>query len=161
LSISTGIITGTPTAITATATYTVTAANTGGSATASLNVAVVSPLQSWRQQYFGTTSNTGNAADNADPYGTGIQNLLAFAFFGPNQDPATAAVSQLPQMQMSGDNLFFSFTQPDGIDASPTAPSGTRRWVLKTGIDCGYGTGSLHIFVAPIGSNSRMLFGLS
>lgn len=74
-----------------------------------------SALQSWRQTYYGTMSNSGNAADSADPHGTGIQNLAVFAFLGPNQDPATARISQLPQLQLSGGNLFYSFTQPSGV----------------------------------------------
>ena len=45
--------------------------------------AVVPPLttaQSWRQQYFGTTENSGNAADGADADGDGLANLAERAF---------------------------------------------------------------------------------
>ena len=35
--------------------------------------------QSWRYQYFGTTADTGNAADTANPSGDGIDNLLKYA----------------------------------------------------------------------------------
>jgi hypothetical protein len=47
LSTSTGVISGTPAAITAQATYTVTAANSGGSTTASLVITIAAPPQ-WR-----------------------------------------------------------------------------------------------------------------
>jgi hypothetical protein len=39
-----------------------------------------SPIEAWRYQYFGTTANTGNAADNADPDHDGVPNLLEYAY---------------------------------------------------------------------------------
>ena len=56
-----------------------------------------------------------NAADNADPYKTGVPNLLVFAFFGPNQNPALANASLLPKPVRSGGNFIASFTQPSGV----------------------------------------------
>lgn len=35
-------------------------------------------LQSWRQTHFGTTSNSGNAADTADPDGDGMNNISEY-----------------------------------------------------------------------------------
>jgi hypothetical protein len=35
--------------------------------------------ESWRQTFFGTTSNTGNAADSADPDGDGFTNAQEYA----------------------------------------------------------------------------------
>ena len=52
---------------------------------------------------------------NADPYQTGVQNIQVFAFLGPYQDPSTASPAQLPQMQIGGGNLFYSFTEPAGV----------------------------------------------
>jgi fibronectin-binding autotransporter adhesin len=40
---------------------------------------VVTPVQLWRQQHFGTTLNSGNAANNADPDGDGVVNALEYA----------------------------------------------------------------------------------
>jgi alpha-tubulin suppressor-like RCC1 family protein len=37
------------------------------------------PAESWRQQYFGTAANTGDAADAATPQHDGIPNLIKFA----------------------------------------------------------------------------------
>src|ERR1019366_6293612 len=37
-------------------------------------------IAQWRAVYFGTTNNLGGAADNADPDGDGIPNLLEYAF---------------------------------------------------------------------------------
>ena len=46
---------------------------------------------------------------------TGVQNFAVFAFLGPYQDPSTASLAQLPQVQISGGNLFYSFTEPAGV----------------------------------------------
>ena len=70
--------------------------------------------QSWQQMWFGDPTNSG-AALNADPYQTGVQNFAVFAFLGPYQDPSTASPAQLPQVQMGGGNLFYSFTEPAGV----------------------------------------------
>ena len=40
----------------------------------------LTPSQSWRQQYFGTTADSGSAADGANPDGDGLSNLLERAF---------------------------------------------------------------------------------
>ena len=72
-------------------------------------------LENWRQTFYGTTSNTGNAADSADPYHTGVPNLAVFAVLGPNQDPARVASGLLPQPEIIGGNYVISFTQPGGV----------------------------------------------
>ncbi len=121
-----------------------------------------SSLQSWRQKYHGTTNNIGAAADTADPHHTGVPNLLAFAFCGPDQSPASARPSQLPQLQMSGGCLFYSFVQPAGISgltygAEWSADPGSGSWqpIPDTG------SGLQHVFSAPIGTHSRMFLRLT
>jgi kumamolisin len=42
-------------------------------------IIALTPSQSWRYEYFGTTSNTGEAADTANPSGDGIVNLIKYA----------------------------------------------------------------------------------
>lgn len=37
------------------------------------------PSETWRTSYFGTGDNSGEAADNADPDGDGLSNLLEYA----------------------------------------------------------------------------------
>ncbi|MCC5806640.1 MAG: S8 family serine peptidase [Opitutales bacterium] len=37
-------------------------------------------LDNWRQRHFGTTANSGAAADTAVPFGDGVANLLKYAF---------------------------------------------------------------------------------
>ncbi len=50
--------------------------DTGGDVT---NITPLTPTQSWRYQYFGTTANSGTAADGANPSGDGLPNLLKYA----------------------------------------------------------------------------------
>jgi hypothetical protein len=133
-------------------------ANFGGqNANSSVAITVFSPLQSWRLAKFGSSGNIGNGADNADPYQTGIKNLSVFAFLGPNQNPAQAAVSQLPQLQKSGGNYFFNFTQPTGVSGiiygaewSTTLAPGSWQSITDSG------TGGQHLFSVPVGSNNRL-----
>ncbi len=122
----------------------------GNSASASFTVTVLTGVQNWRQQYFGTTSNTGSAADDADPYQTGVENLMAFALFGPNQDPALINAGQLPILQTSGGSYYFSFTTPDGVGNvtfgaqwSSSLDEGSWQSIPDTG------SGNVHTFVAP------------
>jgi hypothetical protein len=44
------------------------ASNGSGNTTRTVSLAVLSGMQGWRQTWYGTTANTGSAADNADPY---------------------------------------------------------------------------------------------
>ena len=39
----------------------------------------LTPLQNWRQSHFGTTANSGDSADDADPDGDGLPNLVEYA----------------------------------------------------------------------------------
>jgi len=61
--------------------YIVTASNVVGESPASAEVSAtaLTALQGWRQQYFGTTSNSGNAADTFDFDGDDFSNLLEYA----------------------------------------------------------------------------------
>jgi uncharacterized delta-60 repeat protein len=63
----------------------------------------LTPAENWRQQHFGTTLNSGNAGDLADPNGNGVNNLLEYALGG---DPLGSAsgISILPQVARSPGN---------------------------------------------------------
>ncbi len=52
------------------------------------NISFLSPQQVWRQTYFGSTSESGNAANLADPDSDGYNNLLEYALAST---PTTAA----------------------------------------------------------------------
>lgn len=64
-------------------------------------------LQGWRQANFGIVSGTGNAADDADPDGDGLKNLLEYALNLPPN-----AASRVPaNMQATGGNLEYTYTR--------------------------------------------------
>ena len=68
---------------TAAGNYTVTAtsadANYVGSRSLSFTITTRTSREEWRFTNFGTVANSGNAADNANPSGDGMQNLLKYA----------------------------------------------------------------------------------
>lgn len=70
-------------------------------------------LQAWRQRYFGSPDGTGNGADNENPAGDGIENLMKYAFGLNPTLPASPAV--LPRPQIVGSDLVLSFAEPPGI----------------------------------------------
>ena len=119
-------------------------------------------LESWRFTYFGTVSNTGMAANAADPYHTGVQNLAVFAVLGPNQDPAKVATTLLPQAQITGGNYAISFTQPAGVSgvaygAEWRADLSAGNWQAVTDIV----SGTTHTFSVPIGVNAQIFMRLT
>ncbi len=63
-------------------------------------------LQSWRLANFGTSANTGTAADTADFDGDGAPNLLEYAL---GTTPTNAASASVPTPQVSGLRLQVSF----------------------------------------------------
>ncbi len=101
---STGLISWTPAAA---GTYTITLQGiNGGGVTSALLQISVSPanggggaLTNWRQQYFGSDQNSGNAADLAVPDGDGIPNLVKYALL---MTPGQNGSSRLPQGEMTG-----------------------------------------------------------
>jgi hypothetical protein len=75
-----------------------------GAEVAALYAAENAP-NNWRQTYFGSTSNTGSAADDVDPDGDGLKNLLEYALNLPPN-----AVSRVPAtVQATGGNLEYLY----------------------------------------------------
>ena len=68
-------------------------------------------LQNWRNQYFSTIANSGNAADTVNPQNDGLANLLKFAM---GLDP-TKNVLVADGIAKSGNNLQFNYQR--NIDA--------------------------------------------
>jgi hypothetical protein len=63
--------------------------------------------QGWRQTHFGSTANSGNAADAADPDRDGLPNLLEYALnLSPN-----AASRATTAVQAAGGNLEYTYTR--------------------------------------------------
>jgi filamentous hemagglutinin len=57
-------------------------------------IRILTSIQAWRQQYFGTTIGTGDAADLADPDSDDVVNLLEYAF---GMIPTEASRHGLPE----------------------------------------------------------------
>lgn len=110
-------------------------------------------LATWRQQHFGTTANTGDAANDADPDKDGLVNLLEYAF---GQNPKQTASRTLPPVQVTGGNLTTTFTAPSltGItyaaEWSPTMTAGTWQNITDTG------SGPVHTFNVPVAGKTKV-----
>ena len=78
---------------------------------ATQSVSVIASITSWRQLHFGTTANSGIAADDADPNGNGIGNLLEYTLNG-NPTATTGATSILPTFSVNaGHRIQYTFTR--------------------------------------------------
>jgi hypothetical protein len=123
----------------------------GGSLMESIT-SILTPLASWRLQYFNTSENTGPAADDADPDHDGLTNFTEYAF---GLNPADRASDALPAFVYNGTSFTATFPAPDGRDdvlysaeSSPTMLPGAWTTVPDTG------TGGMHAFVVP-GADER------
>ncbi|HPA18552.1 MAG TPA: hypothetical protein PLU30_12450 [Verrucomicrobiae bacterium] len=108
-------------------------------------------LESWRFQYFGTTEDTGNAANTADPEQDGIPNLIEFAF---GLHPLQCNAGQLPKCTVSGGNLTIEFPEPNGVSGiTYGAESSTNliNWAAVTNS----GTGTTNTFTVFVGSQPK------
>jgi hypothetical protein len=70
------------------------------------------PLEAWRQTWFSTTENNGDAGDNADPDHDGLENLIEFAF---GLNPLTADAGVLPAWVRSDDDYVLTCTRPASV----------------------------------------------
>lgn len=114
----------------------------------------LTPLEAWRLQHFGTSANTGNAADNFDDDGDGLPNLAEFAF---GLNPRLATSRQLPLAELSGGNYVISFTTPQGVSGISYAAEWSRTLTpagWQTVADTG--TGGTHTFTIPATGGSRI-----
>mgnify|MGYP001157829256 CR=1 FL=1 len=65
----------------------------------------LTPLQQWRQRYFGSPENAGDAANEADGDGDGLRNIFEYAF---NTNPTNANASPLV-FEMVDDHFRIKF----------------------------------------------------
>ena len=79
-------------------------------------------LQNWRQTFFGTIQGTNHAADNADPDGDGLPNLIEFAT-GKNPTTPNAAAATT---SFSGGALEYTYTR--SLDALNSGTTFTVEW---------------------------------
>lgn len=70
-------------------------------------LSALSALQTWRQSYFGSSANSGSAANTADPDGDGIANLLEYAL---GTSPTAANGLPVTQGLDSSGRVTLTFT---------------------------------------------------
>ncbi|MBX7210034.1 MAG: carboxypeptidase-like regulatory domain-containing protein [Verrucomicrobiaceae bacterium] len=115
--------------------------------------AIVVTQASWRQQFFGSTANSGDGADLNDYDKDGLPNIVEYAF---GLNPKDNSAGQLPQGGKVGGNFVISFTQPSGITGVTygaewnSALTGTWTAIPDTG------TPPQHLFSVPVGSNTGL-----
>ncbi len=71
-------------------------------------IVTATPIQSWRLQYFDIAENTGNAADQANPAGDGVVNLIKYAL---GMNPKVSSQTGLPLLSISGGALELQFNR--------------------------------------------------
>jgi carboxypeptidase D len=84
-----------------------------------VEISAVAPatIAQWRAVYFGTTNNLGGAADNADPDGDGIPNLLEYAFgLAPTTPDSYRQVT--PVIRHTNNAAWFGCSFPRNTNAT-------------------------------------------
>ena len=129
----------------------------GAGYSANRSFTTLTSLETWRKTWYGVTTNTGNAANEADPHHTGIPNLVAFAFIGPGQNPAQAKPAQLPRLRIIGGIPGYAFAEPAGVgnmvygaETSPDLAAGSWQPLIDSGNASG-----LHTFTIPAVSGTH------
>ena len=80
-----------------------------------VTVAAATPMDGWREQYFGTTANVDNAADSANPSGDGLSNLLKYAL---GLNPLTATANPVNVDVEAGHLRLTVPTNPNATDVT-------------------------------------------
>ena len=129
-----------------------------GSFTVSLTGTCPPLINSWRQTYFGTTANTGMAADNAMPQHDGIANLMKFATGMNPTVPGSDPTSQV----ITANNILYTYPRnkaavTDGVTFSVEWSDDLVTWnttgVTEAAVD--QGTAELVTATVPRGSGTR------
>jgi len=130
LNTATGVISGTPTAVSASASYTVTAGNSAGSTTASVTISVVSSFDNWATQ---NGLSGVNAQPTADPDKDGFSNEKEFAFGG---NPNTGNAGLL-QFSRSGSDLVLIWLERTDAPADAYKVQSTTNMAVPFADDSG------------------------
>lgn len=111
-------------------------------------------LADWRQSHFGSSSNSGDGADDHDFDHDGLANLIEYAF---GSDPKQSSSAVLPAPERSGDHFTIRFTPP----ASVTGLLYGAEWSTTLAPDTWIAvpdTGTLpeHVFTVPTADKPRL-----
>ena len=108
-------------------------------------VTIVQPLTAadlWRQLHFGTTENTGDAADNADPNNDGETNLVEFA---TGQDPHAFTRVAVSLVRVPGSTLTFTYQRNKAAVDAGYLFAVEYGDTLATGSWTGFGPGTVTV----------------
>ena len=101
-------------------------------ASSEVGATTLSALQQWRLTHFGTTANSGNAADAADPDGDGMTNLQEYV---AGTDPFVSADVLRPSIAVNDGDLVVSFPTVAGktyrVECSDTLADGSWTTLLN------------------------------
>ena len=138
--------------------------NDASTDTVSIATVATTPLESWRQTYFGTTETSGVYANNADYDNDGVENLVAYALgVNPTSGAGTAV---LPVKVLNdtnpllSDRLVLSFNianpNPGDITYLVEASDDLVNWITVaskagTGTWTWLGGGTSHIVTSGSG----------
>jgi hypothetical protein len=91
------------------------------------------PLQHWRMVHFGTTANTGDAADTADPDADGFANLVEYAL---DTTPDSSASHPVVESGISNLHLQLTFTpqRVSGLIYTIEASDDLSDWSDRTDV---------------------------
>jgi hypothetical protein len=102
--------------------YRIQAVNSAGPSPYSNTVSVATPaptetpssFASWQAQYFTAAqlANSATSGAQADPYGSGVKNFLAYAL---QLNPATAQPSDVPQAVLTNGHLAMTYFVPSAL----------------------------------------------
>jgi hypothetical protein len=114
----------------------------------------------WRQQWFGTTVNAGNAADTADPANDGIINILKRAF---NLNPTIAVTTGIPYGTLNGNT--FTMTYQKSLAATdlifqPSSSNDLFNWTTNNILDSiisSDGVTEIHAATIPVTNVTQFL----
>jgi hypothetical protein len=129
--------------------YVVSAGNAAydGPDSAELTATPLGELESWRQTHFGITTDTGNAADAADPDSDGWTNVSEYIAGTTPTDPSSAL--RITMLAASGDDVLISFPSVTGrfyrVERSETLAPDSWTTVLTQTLPANLlpGTGAL------------------
>ncbi len=104
-------------------------------ASAEISKTALSPEQAWRLTHFGTTADTGNAADDADPDGDGWIN--ANEFISGTVPTDAGSTLKITAMAASGNDYIVTFPSVAGrhysVQYTSTLATGAWQFVLTNG----------------------------
>lgn len=119
---------------------------------------VLMPIADWRQTHFGTTSNSGTAADTADFDQDGVANILEYAF---GLHPGQNSAGQMPQPAIIGGALTLLFNQPAHVfgviyEAEWSSSLAPTSWLPVPDS----GEHPQHVFTVPAMGNTQVFMRL-